>query len=126
MTKVLMMLRSILPLVATGIGIGVGGCTRDVRNVIHDSLAGGDPARADAAVGVAPVPPEALAIAPTGVPPTRTSAIEPDLILPTMDEVYTTRRLPAGADRWTRPATRPADHEGPPEGQYQPDRPSGR
>jgi hypothetical protein len=99
------------------------GCTQRVDRIIADSLAAGDPARADAPVGAVPVSIESLGITPTGVPPTRTSAVEPDPILPTMDEVYKTRRLPGDAEKWATPATQPSDHEGPPEGQHQPERP---
>ena len=107
-----------LPLAA----ILLGGCAREVQSIIDDSLAAGNPARADGPVGAPPVPPEALRITPTGVPPTRTSAVRPHPILPTMDEAWTQRRFPPGAGPQT-PATRPADHEGPPEGRYQPERP---
>ena len=126
MTTVLSFRTLSVAAIGTCLGAASGGCARDVQHVIRDSLAAGDPARVDGPVGAPPVPPEALTITHTGLPPTHTSAVEPDPILPTMDEVYKTRRLPAGAERWTKPATRPADHEGPPEGQYQPDRPPRR
>ena len=99
------------------------GCTQRVDGIIADSLAAGDPARADAQVGAVPVSIEALGITTTGMPPARTSAVEPDPILPTMDEVYKTRRLPGNAAQWATPATQPSGHECPPEGQHQPERP---
>lgn len=97
-----------------------GGCNTDA--IIRDSLAAENPAAVDAPVGVPPVPMEALSITPTGMPPTHTSAVQPDPILPKMDEAYKQRRFPPGTGPQT-PATQPADHEGPPEGQFQPELP---
>lgn len=79
------------------------GCS---QAIIADSLKANDPGISQSPTGQPPVPPESLTIAPTGMSPVATSAVEPDAILPTMDEAYRTRRLPRGAA--SMPATRPS------------------
>ena len=111
--RLILTLRATLPLAA--IGIGIGGCAQDVRDVVAESLATENPARARALTGPPPVRPEALAIVPTGLPPTHAPAVAPNPILPKMDEAFKQRRLPPGVKPQT-PATQPADHEAPPDG----------
>jgi hypothetical protein len=91
--------------------VAAAGCAHDAtRDVIHDALATENPARPDAAAGPSPVRPEALAIVPTGLPPTDAPAIAPQPILPRMDEAFSKRRLPAGVQPGPV-ATQPADLE---------------
>jgi hypothetical protein len=101
-------------------GATAGGCAHDAtRDVVHEALATENPALPDAPAGPPPVRPEALAIVPTGLPPTDAPAIAPQPILPRMDEAFMNRRLPAGvapgpvatqpSDRL--PATRPRPSE---------------
>lgn len=100
------------------IALSLAGCTDEI---IIDSLAAGNPALASAPVGVPPVPPEALRIMATGMPPTHTARIAPDPILPHMDEAYRTRWMPPEAEV-TQPAERPSQQETPPEDQFQPEK----
>jgi hypothetical protein len=91
------------------LALAAGGCSHDAtRDVINESLATENPARPDAVAGPPPVRPEALAIVPTGLPPTDAPAIAPQPILPRMDEAFKKRRLPAGVKPGPV-ATQPSD-----------------
>ena len=97
----------------------VAGCNSS-QEIVAEGLAADNPAQPDEMVGPPPVPPAALGITATPMPPTRTSRIAPDPILPKMDDAWEDRRLPAEAEPMT-PADRPADQEQPPEDVYQPE-----
>lgn len=99
--RLLILALSLLPL--------AGGCAHDAtRDVINEALAAEDPACPNVAAGPPPVPPEALAIVPTGLPPVDAPAIAPEPILPRMDEAFMKRRLPAGVQPGPL-ATQPTD-----------------
>lgn len=101
-------------LVLSMVTAGCGG-----EAAVEEGLMANDPGMVGVPPRRPPVPPEALEIVPTGMSPVSTSAVRPDPILPKMDEVYKTRVLPGHVE--PSPATQPSGHEGPPEGQYQPE-----
>ena len=96
----------------------LAGCTSEA--IVAEALTANNPGLTVAPPGEPPVPPESLTITPTGMSPVSTTAVAPDPILPTMDRVYKTRRLPPGVR--PMPAQRPSQHEGEPEERYQPER----
>ena len=108
----------IATLTVAAAALALAGCETD--DIVADTLAAGDPARPDATVGPPPVPPAALGITATPMPPTHTSQIAPDPILPKMDDAWRNRRLPAEAEPMD-PADRPSDQERFPEDVYQPE-----
>ena len=78
----------------------IGGCT-DPKVIISDSLSAGNPAEVSGEAGPPPVPVEMLDITPTlsgGVPPTHVTRVNPQPILPKMDEAFGGRRLPEGVE----------------------------
>lgn len=94
----------LLPAAMSAIWVFLAGCNGE--EVVRESLASEHAARLEAPAGQPPVPPEWLTIPPSDLPPTETPWIDPDPILPTMDEVYKTRRVPnAEGDllEWKKP-----------------------
>ena len=75
------------------LGFGVTGCT-DSQLIIDDSLAAGNPAAVGGAVGPPPVEVGMLRIDETPMPPTHVRRVDPQPILPKMDDAFEGRRLP--------------------------------
>ena len=115
--------RSKLLFTAT-LALAAGGC--NTSGIINDGLAANDPSRLDAPAGTPPVPVASLAIAPTGLPPTATPKVQPDPVMPKMDNDFRTRSLPEGVAPTLPPATRASDLKDIPYGEPSFDNPSGK
>ncbi len=79
---------------AAAVLFGVG-CT-DPQVIIDDALAASNPAAADGPVGPPPVEVGMLGIEATPVLPTHVMRVDPQPILPKMDDAFEGRRLPKG------------------------------